>query len=230
MSVILLLADGANGASEIRVSLESEGFEVTSEEDRQRAISLLRRSPFDLVILNLGRFGGEGFQVLKDVRTADGRIPVLITTARTDEASRILGFRLGADQYLTRPFGPAELAERSRALIRRARARRDGSGGAPNRHEFGDLVVDLAARTVSKSSEEVSLPPKAFDLLAALMASEGRVVSRHRLLRDVWGHRASVVTRTVDTHISELRRALEDDSRRPRHILTVRKRGYRFQR
>jgi DNA-binding response OmpR family regulator len=150
---------------------------------------------------------------------------VLILTARGEEADKVMGFRIGADDYVTKPFGVLELLARVEALLRRtSRPLPEGNG---HKH-FADVEVDPSSRTVLRSGETVSLTPMEFDLLLALMERNGAVASRQELMREVWGHRAVVVSRTVDTHIAELRRKLEPDPAVPQHILTVRKAGYRF--
>jgi DNA-binding response OmpR family regulator len=134
----------------------------------------------------------------------------------------VRGLRLGADDYVTKPFGLLELLARVEALLRRA--------GPRSVERFGDIEVDKAMRTVTLRGRPVELAPKEFDLLVALLRHDGGVVSRETLLKDVWGYSDDVVSRTVDTHIAELRRKLEDDPATPRHILTARKAGYRIQR
>jgi len=155
-------------------------------------------------------------------------VPVIILSARGEEADKVRGFRLDADQYVTKPFGVLELLERVSALLRRKS--RSGVALAPAETlRFGDVVVDVAARTVCRAGEPVTITPKAFELLLALVARGGRVVSRQDLLKEVWGYGAFVLSRTVDSHIAELRRKLEVDPARPRHIVTVWKVGYRFE-
>jgi two-component system response regulator MtrA len=155
-------------------------------------------------------------------------VPVMMLTARGEEADQVRAFRLDADQYVTKPFRLMELLERINMMLRRART----LGGVPPAGavplRFGDVEVDPASRRTTKRGRDVALTPKALDLLLALVAAGGRVLSRQELLRTVWKHQAEVVTRTVDSHISELRHKLEDDPEQPRHILTVWKAGYRF--
>jgi DNA-binding response OmpR family regulator len=148
---------------------------------------------------------------------------VLILTARGEEADKVRGLKLGADDYVTKPFGILEFLARVEALMRRAAA-------PPPRQldHFGDVVVDREARTVTRSGKLVAVTPKELDLLIALLDRGERAVSRLELMRNVWGYSDSVITRTVDSHVAELRRKLEDDPRAPRHILTVQKFGYRL--
>ncbi len=202
-------------------------------EDGQEGLERALASEPDLIILDLMLPELNGYRVLQALRREGRRTPVLILTAKGEETDKVLGFRLGADDYVTKPFGVLELLARVEALLRRARmpSANGGSGrsasDAPIR--FGNVKVDPDARTAHKGGEEVSLTPKELDLLLALVGREGAVASRVELMREVWGHRAAVVSRTVDTHVSELRKKLEDDPASPRHILTVQKAGYRFE-
>jgi len=224
-SRILLVEDNEELAAGIRHNLELEGYEVDWAGDGAAGLERARAGSPDLVILDIMLPRMDGFQVLKILREEGFEAPVLVLTARGEEADKVRGFRLDADQYVTKPFGLLELLERVRALLRRS-ARRAPAAAV----RFGDIEVDPGARTVLKRGVEVPLSPRAFDLLLALIGYEGKVLSRQRLLKEVWGHRGSVMTRTVDSHISELRQRLEDDPAEPRHIHTVWKAGYRFQR
>jgi two-component system response regulator MtrA len=181
------------------------------------------------VLLDLMLPGMDGYKVLQALRAqSDGAaVPVIILSARGEEADKVRGFRLDADQYVTKPFSVLELIERIASLLRRA-SRAPSGAAVSERIAFGDVVVDTAARTVSKSGRPCVLTPKAYDLLLALIRREGRVASRADLLKEVWGYGSFVLSRTVDSHVAELRRKLEDDAANPRHIVTVWKVGYRF--
>ena len=182
-----------------------------------------------LVLLDLMLPGMDGYKVLQRLRSQpDGSsVPVIILSARGEEADKVRGFRLDADQYVTKPFSVLELIERIGALLRRSS--RTSSGAQPaERIEFGRVVVDTSARMVTRDGRAVTLTPKAYELLLALIRRQGRVASRAELLREVWGYGSFVLSRTVDSHIAELRRKLEDDPGSPRHIVTVWKVGYRF--
>jgi DNA-binding response OmpR family regulator len=157
-------------------------------------------------------------------------VPVLVLTARSDEADVVMCFDSGADDYVTKPFSTVELLARVRALLRRGAS--DGNGTAPtSRHfSFGDVQVDAESRTVVRGGAPVQLTPKEFDLLLALLRREGAVASRADLLEEVWQYaNTDILTRTVDMHMAELRRKLEADPSNPAHLLTVRKAGYRLQ-
>lgn len=227
---ILLVEDNEELAAGIRHNLELEGYEVLWEGDGPKGLEAARNTEPDLLILDVMLPGMDGFQVLKALRDGGFQPPVLILTARGEEADKVRGFRLNADHYVTKPFGLLELLERVRSLLRKSTVNHDGPGAPPAVIVFGDVEVDTGARKVLRDGEAVSLTPKAFELLLALVAHEGRVVSRHDLLKEVWGHRAAIVTRTVDSHVSELRQKLETDPADPQHIHTVWKVGYRFER
>ena len=170
----------------------------------------------------------DGYQVLRAVRQSDKHVPVIILSARGEEADKIRGFRLDADQYVTKPFSIVELLERIAALLRRsARPLQEQN---VSRVTFGDVDIDLGARTVMRSGEPCALTPKAYELLLALVKRDGAVAKRNDLLKEVWGYGAFIMTRTVDTHIAELRRKLEANPAEPRHIVTVWKVGYRLAR
>jgi two-component system, OmpR family, alkaline phosphatase synthesis response regulator PhoP len=230
MARILLVEDNAELAAGIRYNLELEGYEVRVAEDGPGGVQAAREFSPDLVILDLMLPGMDGFQVLRTLREERIQVPVLVLTARGEEADKVRAFRLDADQYVTKPFGLLELLERVGTLLRRARLRAVPAGDASDGVlHFGEVVVDPGARKVVRGGSEVALTPRAFDLLLALVALRGRVASRQLLLEKVWGHRGRVQTRTVDSHVSELRQKLEADPDRPRHILTVWKIGYRFE-
>jgi two-component system response regulator MtrA len=209
-------------------NLEIEGFEVRMVHDGREAVPMVRSWRPDLVILDLMLPGIDGFEVLRALRGIHRHLPVIILSARGEEVDKIRGFRLDADQYVTKPFGLVELLERVHALIRRSAA--VAGAATSERIAFGEVVVDPGSHTVSRAGEPVSLSPKAFALLLALIRREGAVANRTALLREVWGYQALVLSRTVDSHVAELRRKLEIDPANPRHILTVFKTGYRFER
>jgi DNA-binding response OmpR family regulator len=225
VTTVLLVEDNADLAYGLRNNLEIEGYEVRVEADGAAAVETARVLKPDLVILDLMLPGMDGFRVLKTLRDESLEMPVLILTAHGAEAEKVRGFRLGADDYVTKPFGLLELLARVNALLRRS-GRRTAAAGPPE--TFGDVHVDPSTRTVTRAGTPVALTPMEFDLLLALIRRRGAVASRIDLLREVWGHSAAVLTRTVDTHIAELRRKLEKDPAAPRHILTVRKAGYRL--
>ena len=227
MSRVLIVEDNQDLAFGLRNNLEIEGYSVDVAEDGPSGLAAARRLQPDLVVLDLMIPGIDGYRVLRQLREDGLNMPVLILTAKGEEADKVLGFRLGADDYVTKPFGVLELLARVGALLRRTRP--PVADAAPLTERFGDVEIDMATRTVRRNGSPVAVTPMEFDLLVALVRRKGAVASRIQLLAEVWGHSSAVLTRTVDTHIGELRRKLEDDPANPRHILTVRKAGYRLQ-
>lgn len=228
MKRVLVVEDQRDLAALLAHNLRHEGLDVRTVEDGREALPTVRSWQPDLVILDLMLPGMDGFEILRGIRGGDSDVPVLILSARGEEQDKIRGFRLDADQYVTKPFSLVELLERVHALLRRTS--RAASDPKPGAIAFGDVFVDPAARTITRRGESVPLSPKAFDLLLSLVRREGRVASRMELLREVWGYGPLVLSRTVDSHVAELRRRLEDDPANPRHIVTVFKVGYRFER
>ena len=219
---ILVVEDNADLAYGLRNNLEIEGYEVEVAADGERGLERVRQSRPDLVILDLMLPLLDGFRVLRAMRAEGLSMPVLILTARGEEADKVRGLKLGADDYVTKPFGVLELLARVEALLRR--------NGARSLERIAGVEIDRATRSVTRDGRPVDLAPKEYDLLVALADRRGAIASRVDLMRQVWGWSDAVITRTIDTHIAELRRKLEDDPARPRLILTVRKAGYRLAR
>lgn len=230
MTRVLVVEDSDDLAQGLRFNLELEGYTVRVAEDGHTGLSLAREWSPDLVILDLMLPGIDGYQLLRSIRAEGNQTPVLILSARGEEADKVRGFQLDADQYVTKPFGLIELLERVKSLLRRTRTRRTlpeaGTGAGMIR--FGDVAVDPASRTVTRAGETVGLTPKAYELMMALIRRNGAVATRVELLREVWNHRAIVLTRTVDSHMAELRKKLEHDPAEPKHFITTWKVGYRF--
>lgn len=228
MTRILVIEDNRNLATGLRNNLEIEGYEVGVAGDGMSGLALARSTTPDLIILDLMLPGMDGYRVLRTLRDDGIDTPVLILSARGEETDKVLGFHLGADDYVAKPFGLLELLARVDALLRRAAT-------TGNKHKlstpvtFGDVQVDPGTHTVRRAGEAVTLRPKEYDLLIALLERRGQVASRAELLEEVWGYSGEVYSRTVDTHVAELRRKLEENAAEPRHILTVRKTGYRIQ-
>jgi DNA-binding response OmpR family regulator len=227
MTRILVIEDNRNLATGLRNNLEIEGYEVEVAEDGTAGLAAARATPADLIVLDLMLPGMDGYRVLRTLREDGIDTPVLILSARGEETDKVLGFHLGADDYVAKPFGLLELLARIDALLRRA-----ASAGNKARLAapvaFGDIQVDPGTHTVRRNGDPVVLRPKEYDLLIALLHRKGQVASRAELLEEVWGYSGEVYSRTVDTHVAELRRKLEDNAADPRHILTVRKTGYRI--
>jgi two-component system alkaline phosphatase synthesis response regulator PhoP len=228
MQRILIVEDNPDLAFGLRNNHEIEGYAITVAEDGIAGLKVARDTHPDLIILDLMMPGLDGYRVLRTLREEGNDTPVLILSARGEEADKVRGFRLGADDFVTKPFSLLELLARVEALLRR----RGGEGRERDEadvYRFGEVTVDATSQRVTRVGEQVALTHREFTLLVALLRRRGAVVSRQDLLREVWGHRSAVMSRTVDTHIAELRRKLEADPAEPRHIVTVRKSGYRLQ-
>lgn len=223
---ILVVDDNPDLADGIRYNLELEGYQVRVAVDGPEGIRLAEEWQPDLIILDLMLPGCDGYEVLRAIRHRGRTMPVIILSARGEEADKVKGFRLDADQYVTKPVGLMELLARVRSLLRRLGG--NPAEAAASRIAFGDVVVDQSAREVTVGGKPVTLTPKAFDLMLALVRRQGAVASRVELLREVWGTSGEVLTRTVDSHMAELRKKLEPGAEEPRHFLTVWKAGYRF--
>jgi len=223
---ILVVEDHTDLALGLRNNLEIEGYEVRVAETGRSGLEQAGRWKPDLVILDLMLPELDGFRVLRALRARGDAVPILILTARGEEADKVRGLRLGADDYVTKPFGLLELLARVEALLRRSLA----DAPARQTERFGAIEIRRASRTVLRDGRELELTPKEYELLIALLRRRGAVATRVELMQEVWGYAAAVISRTVDTHVAELRRKLERDASAPRHILTVRKAGYRLQR
>ena len=212
-------------AEAVRVRLESEGYAVRVAGDGPQALRLAGEERPDLVVLDLMLPGMDGLEVCRELQR-DSWVPVLMLTARADEADKIAGLAVGADDYMTKPFSARELAARVRAILRRMDRMRVASDGEPITRF--DLVIDTSRRRVTKNDEEVILTPLEFEILAALARSPGVVLSRDDLMDRVWGYRDYAGGRVVDSHVARIRRKLGDDAAEPRYVRTVHGVGYAF--
>jgi two-component system, OmpR family, alkaline phosphatase synthesis response regulator PhoP len=228
MSRVLVIEDNENLAFGLATSLELEGHDALIASTGSDGLRNAREWKPDIIILDIMLPDIDGYRVLQSLRADGNDVPVLLLTARGEEADRVLGFRLGADDYVTKPFSVLELLARVQTRLRRTATAADPQRSENEVFTFGDVTVTPSERSVRRRGEEVPLSPKAFDLLVALLKRRGAVASRLQLLQEVWGHKGAVMTRTVDIHVAELRRKLEDSAAEPRHIRTVRKAGYRL--
>lgn len=244
-SRILIVEDDEALTRGLRTNLEYEGYRVELEADGTRGLERAQAEPWDLLITELALPGLDGLQLLRCLRRSDPYLPVLILSARGEEADKVLGLRTGADDYMTKPYSTMELMARVEALLRRGQLRsngyhrRNGSGSNGNGRGahtatgvprgFGKVEVNPESRVVRREGDVVALTPRELDLLLALLERQGAVASRKDLLKEVWNLSVPPTSRTVDTHMAELRRKLEEDPSHPRHLLTVRKVGYRLE-
>ncbi len=224
MARIVLVEDNIDLAEGLRANLELEQHEVLLCFDGGEAVALISEHQPELVLLDVSLPNQDGFRILKQLRNQSLKIPVLMLTARGEETDKVRALRLGADDYVTKPFGLLELIARIEASLRRAKT--DSIETAGRCLLFGGVEIDRATRRVWRDGVEVKLTPRETDLLLTLADKPNQVWSRHDLLQKAWGHQAEIVSRTVDTHVAELRRKLEDDPAKPRYLRTARSAGY----
>jgi len=220
---ILVVDDEARIVKLVRDYLERAGFAVLSARDGETAVLLARREQPDLIILDLMLPGVDGLDVCRRLRQ-ESAVPIIMLTARVEEADRIVGLELGADDYVTKPFSPRELVARVRAALRRA----SGQIGPASIIRTGDLQLDTISMTATIGGQPVDLTPTEFQLLVTLARQPGRIFSREQLLEAIHGVAFDGYDRSVDSHIKNLRRKIEPDPRQPRHIETVYGVGYRL--
>lgn len=222
---ILIVEDEPGLAITLEDRLASEGYQVTVARDGIEGFRIACESPFDLIILDIMLPGKSGLDICRDLRQRSLTTPILMLTAKGQTVDKVVGLKVGADDYLTKPFEMAELLARIEALLRRA------SQAAPklgDTAQFGDVQVDFRRTEVTKAGNPVPLSAKEYQLLRYFLEHRGETLSRERLLKEVWGYGATPSTRTVDVHVAWLRQKLEDDPRKPRWILTVVGLGYKF--
>jgi two-component system alkaline phosphatase synthesis response regulator PhoP len=223
MPRILMIDDEPEMVRGLEDNLRFEGYQTLSATNGADGLDLALREGPDLVLLDIMMPRLSGWDVLRGLRAKQRDIPVIMLTARGEEVDRVLGLELGADDYVTKPFSLRELLARVRAVLRRPGPRQRMETFA-----FGDVRLHVRARQVFRAGREVRLTRKEFELLHYLVEHPGEVITRDRLLDEVWGYEQFPTTRTVDTHVLRLRQKLERDPERPVHLLTVHGQGYRF--
>jgi two-component system alkaline phosphatase synthesis response regulator PhoP len=221
---ILLVEDEADLVVTLADRLRTEGYLVEAVGDGEKALDLLASQAFDLVILDILLPGKSGIDVCRDLRQLGATVPVLMLTARSQPVDKVVGLKIGADDYVTKPFEMMELLARIEALLRRAQAA--GSGGPV--YEFGPVSVNVRGAEVRRDGKPMALSAREFQLLRYFIEHRGAALSREELLRNVWGYEASLSTRTVDVHVAWLRQKLEPDPKNPQFILTLQGIGYKF--
>jgi DNA-binding response OmpR family regulator len=223
---ILVVEDEEAIAEAVRARLESEGYKVLTAVDGPLAIELHSEHEPDLVVLDLMLPGMDGLEVCREIQKR-GWTPVLMLTAKTEEADKVAGFAVGADDYLTKPFSLRELAARVKAILRRMERIREHESDAPL--DLAGLLIDPTRRRVSVDGQEIGLTPLEFEILLTLARDPGVVLSRDQLMDRVWGYRDYAGGRVVDSHVARIRRKLGEDGNEPRFIRTVHGVGYAFQ-
>jgi len=223
MAKILIVEDDKHILTGLVDGLTMEGYKTVIARDGKDALAQVKEKMPDLVILDIMLPSLNGFEVCKEIRKSGANIPIIILSAKAQEADKVLGLELGADDYITKPFSPRELMVRVKAVLRRAETAARGEDS----FEFADVKVDFKKYQVFKGAKEVRLTAAEFKILKLFITSRGEPVSRHRILSEIWTDE-DVTTRTVDTHIWNLREKLERNPGKPEHILTVHRIGYKF--
>ncbi|HEX8998469.1 MAG TPA: response regulator transcription factor [Blastocatellia bacterium] len=222
---ILLIEDEADLVLTLTDFLTNEGYLVLSATDGDAGLAYALQESFDLLILDVMLPRKNGFDVLRDLRQKDVQTPAIMLTARGQVLDRVLGLKLGADDYVTKPFDSIELAARIEAILRRIPA---AKSARPDRYSFGDVRVDFQRAEITRDGQAIELSPREYYLLWHFIEHRERILSRDDLLDAVWGYDAMPVTRTVDVHVGQLRQKLERNPRQPEYFITIHGIGYKF--
>jgi DNA-binding response OmpR family regulator len=227
---ILVIEDEPGIAFGLETDLQTEGYEVTLVDDGAKAVSRALSESFDLILLDIMLPNTDGFEICRQLRHKGLKIPIILLTAKTHEAEKILGLDVGADDYVTKPFSPRELRARIRALLRRATGPADqpGASNGGDIHRFGACELDMTRFELRRDGKSVETTATEFKLLAAFIRNRGRMLTRERLLDEVWGPGIAVTDRVIDNHIVSLRKKIEEEPSAPRYLISVRGVGYRF--
>jgi len=222
MKRILVVEDEAAIAFGLQLDLQGEGYDVAIESDGESGLRRARMEAFDLILLDVMLPRKDGFDVCRELRRDGAKTPIIMLTAKTQEAEKVLGLETGADDYVTKPFSPRELRARIKAALRR------GGDDEPPAYRFGDAEMDFARCELRRASTPVELTALEFKMLAVFVRNVGKVLSRDQLLDLVWGHGTFVTDRVVDNHVVTLRKKVEPNPSVPRYIISIRGLGYRF--
>jgi DNA-binding response OmpR family regulator len=226
MSRILIIEDDPTMQTGLRDNLEFEEYEVDIVDNGKAGLERLLAQPYDLVVLDVMLPQMSGFDVLKNARAKGITTPVIMLTAKGEEIDKVLGLEMGADDYITKPFGLRELLARVKAVLRRYEG---GPASAPaSTVSLGNAEIDFHAYTATRSGKPVTMTPKEYDVLKFLWQHRNQVVSREQLLTNVWGYDETISTRTIDNFILKLRQKIEEDPSHPKHILTIHGSGYKL--
>ncbi|GAB3944658.1 response regulator transcription factor [Corynebacterium tapiri] len=228
MTRILIVEDEESLADPLAFLLRKEGFEVTAVTDGPSALQEFDKGETDIVLLDLMLPGMSGTDVAKQIRTTSN-VPIIMVTARDSEIDKVVGLELGADDYVTKPYSSRELIARIRAVLRRGGETEEAADSAGQILQGGRVRMDISRHTVTVDGEPVPMPLKEFDLLEYLLSNAGRVLTRGQLIDRIWGADYVGDTKTLDVHVKRLRSKIEAEPSRPRHLVTVRGLGYKFE-
>ena len=223
MNRVLVVEDEPALAFSLKLDLETEGYHVETAADGESAVRRAREGEFDLILLDVMLPRKDGFEVARELRRAGVTTYIIMLTAKAQEAEKVMGLEIGADDYITKPFSPRELRARVKAVLRRS-DRQDNLGV----YRFGDVEVDFARHEVRRGGSPVDLTSLEFKLLGAFCRNRGRALTREQVLDLAWGQAVAVSERVVDNHVVRLRKAIEPDPANPQYLVSVRGVGYRF--
>jgi len=224
MAKILIVEDQKDMVTGLVFNLEAQGHKVSAAYDGEAGLSSAEREKPDLIVLDIMLPKKDGFEVCRELRRKGHDVPILMLTARREEADKVLGLEIGADDYLTKPFGLSEFLARVKALLRRG----PGKDVQSETYRFGTVEVDFKNYRASKDGVPVDLTQREFEMMRLFLKNRDKVISRNRFLNEIWGYDRYPTTRTVDAHIASLRQKLETDPEHPRFIVTAHGLGYKF--
>jgi DNA-binding response OmpR family regulator len=227
MKRVLIVEDDEAMSVALRDGFQYEGYNVTVAKDGEAGLQLATHDQPDLILLDVMLPKMTGLDICKHLRGTGNDVPIIMLTARGQEIDKVLGLKLGADDYITKPFGFMELLARAEAVLRRARVPAMAAA-TPDTYRFGDVSIDFKRHEARKGASSIELSPREFQLLAYFIQHRGEIVTRETLLDAVWDYNAIPFTRTVDMHIAKLRKKVEDNPSDPKHIVTVHRLGYKF--
>ena len=225
---VLLVEDEPGLQVTITDGLGSEGYDVAIAGDGPTGLHRATHEPWDVILLDVMLPAASGFDVCRDIRARGVSTPIIMLTARGQLVDKIVGLRLGADDYLTKPFEMLELSARIDVQLRRRHAPTNGTTSAPTEYRFGEIAIDFRKAEITRAGRPLNLSAREFTLLKYLLAHRGAAITRDELLNQVWGYQAMVSTRTVDVHVAWLRQKIEPNPKRPQYLLTVHGLGYKF--
>jgi len=222
MPKILVVEDEPGIAFGLESDLQMEGYEIAVVGEGNEAVCRACAEPFDLILLDIMLPNKDGFEVCRELRRRGTRTPIIMLTAKTQEAERVMGLDVGADDYITKPFSPRELRARIRAVLRRTAPQQEDI------YRFGTWELDMGRFELRRDGQRLDATTTELKLLAAFVRSRGRVLTRERLLDEVWGSGVSITDRVIDNHVVSLRKKIEDEPSAPRYLISIRGLGYRF--
>jgi DNA-binding response OmpR family regulator len=229
MTHVLIVEDDEAMSVALRDGFEYEGYSVSVAKDGEAGLELATSATPDLILLDVMLPKMTGLDICKQLRGTGSAIPIIMLTARGQEIDKVLGLKLGADDYITKPFGFMELLARAEAVLRRSTTASQPATAAPlDVYRFGDVTIDFKRHEATKAGEPIDLSPREFQLLAYFIEHKGEIVTREKLLDAVWDYNAIPFTRTVDMHIAKLRKKVEDNPGDPKYVVTVHRLGYKF--